>query len=175
MVASPSAWFTPTVMPVACTVTLLPKPTKPTKPALACSVVHLRAGVVLPEATCSVSMARPKFTPVIDRPSWLAVPPLMPAKAVKLLPPTLSRSTLTVSAVFCPVCLASFTAAVLLSIAKSPSTWKKPYTFSTKWPLARFISPLAPSIVSAIVLVVPVAMRITVLRALLALAGSLRP
>ncbi|CAN1572386.1 hypothetical protein MCEMAEM4_03366 [Burkholderiaceae bacterium] len=123
----------------------------------------------------SVNMAKPKFTPVISKPSLFAVPPLTPANAVKLLPPTLSKSTFKDSAVVWLANLASFTAAVELSIAKSPSTWKNPYTSSTKWPLARFISPLVPSSVNAIVLDVPVGMLITVLRALLVFAGSLSP
>ena len=153
----------------------MPKPTNDTEAALASKVVHLRAVAALPGASCSVINAKPKFTPVIDRPSWLALPPLMPAKALKLLPPTLNKSTFTASPVAWPVCLANLTAAVLLSMARSPSTWKKPYTSSTKWPLARFISPLVPSSVNAMLLPVPVAMLSAVLRALAGLAASLNP
>ena len=77
-------------------------------------------------------------------------------------PPIVSRSTSTWLAAFLTVPSAlsvpsaSVTVLLALSIAKLPSTWKKPKTLSLRLPLACTSSPLAPSKVSASVLLPPV-------------------
>ena len=133
-------------------------PTKLAPVADALSAVHSRA--VWPCAgVFSVSSARPKFTPVRFKPVGSALPPLMPAKALRPEPPMSSCSTTTGvadSSAGVLLRLPSLTLAVLLFSAKAPETRKKPKASIVRLPEASISSPLEPSILSDRVLVAPV-------------------
>ncbi len=66
------------------------EPMKPKVAAVAFKVTQVRVGVVL-----SFMIARAKFTPPRFNPMASAVPPLMPANALTLFPPSNNSFTVT--------------------------------------------------------------------------------
>ena len=127
--------------------------------ALALRAVHSRA--VWPWAgVFSVWIANAKSTPVNCRPVASLLPPLMPANALRPLPPRVSCSTVTALVdSFTFVVLAkspSFTLPVLLLSAKAPETRKKPKASTVILPEARVSSPRLPLMSSNRLLLVPV-------------------
>ena len=106
-------------------------PTKPTLAALACNAVQWRD-----LSACEVNIARPKSMSLSDSPIASSVPPLTPTNALIFDPPTVNTSTLTSSAVFLPLALASVTVLLLVSIARSPSIWINPNKSIFRWPVA---------------------------------------
>ena len=138
--------------------------------ALALRVLKLRALAVLPLDSFSVIKARPKSTPERLKPMALALPPLMPAKACRALPPRVSKSVW--------ILLGALASAgssdrlpslrkklsVRFSIAKLPATCKKPKASISRLALARSKRPCAPFIRRSNVLLMPVATLRAVLR-----------
>jgi hypothetical protein len=131
-------------MSMAVAVTVKPDtPTKFAPVAEALTAVHSRAnaGAV---GFFSVWIASAKFTPVRFKPVGSALPPLMPAKAVRPEPPRVSCSTTTgVAASLGPVSGKSpnVTLVVFLLNAKAPETRKKPKASTVRLPLALVTSP----------------------------------
>ena len=122
------------------------KPDTPTKlapVAEALTAVHSRAtaGAV---GFFSVCIASAKFTPVRFKPVGSALPPLMPANAVRPEPPRVNCSTTTGvadSSAGVPLRLPSVTLVVFLLNAKAPETRKKPKASTVRLPLALVTSP----------------------------------
>ena len=133
------------------------KPETPTKfapVAEALTAVHSRAtaGAV---GFFSVWIASAKFTPVRFKPVGSALPPLMPAKAVRPEPPIVSCSTTTGvadSSAGVPLRLPNLTVPVLLFSANAPETCKKPKASMVRLPLALVTSPRLAARSSVIVL-----------------------
>ena len=121
-------------------------PTSATLPTLACRLVQLRAGAALLDCRASANSA-----PVSARPTRSAELPLLPAKPLMPLPPTVSRRVCTV------LPSASTTEASLLSMAKPPLSCTKPKASSVRLPLALRILPSLPAMVSVSVSPGPVA------------------
>ena len=113
-------------------------PTNAADVAVALSALH-RCAVWPCAGLRSVYSASPKSSSCTCRPSAWAVPPPMPAKALTPPPPTVSLSTSTLRP------LLSTTVSVAFSIAKLPSTCRKPNTSSSSSPVARVSWPWAPS------------------------------
>ena len=101
-------------------------PVAATNPAKPSRDVHLRAGSI-----ASAIRARAKVIFPSTKPSAFAVPPFNPAKASTPTPPTVRRSTSTISPV----------SNIIWSIERSnpnpPSIWKKSAMSSMKSPTAR--------------------------------------
>ena len=121
-------------------------PTSATLPTLACSVVQPRAGAALLDCSASANSAL-----VSARPTRSAEAPLLPAKPLMLLPPTVSRRVCTV------VPSASTTDESLLSMAKLPDSCTKPNASSVSVPLAFSMRPSLPAMSSVSVSAGPVA------------------
>ena len=119
-------------------------PTKFAPVAEALTAVHsrARAGAV---GFFSVWIASAKFTPVRFKPVGSALPPLMPAKALRPEPPMVSCSTVTafVDSLTLAVLARSpsLTVVVFLFSARAPETWKKPKASMVRLPEALVTSP----------------------------------
>ena len=137
-------------------------PTKPTLPAVALSVVNLRAVAVLPAGNTSVIRARPNATSDRRRPIAVACPPLRPANASTPLPPIVSKSVLMTVAALASAWFSdttpslSMTVSLRFSSANPPDTWKNPNASSVRFALARINRPCEPAILRSSVLLVPV-------------------
>ncbi len=116
------------------------RPTKPMLLASALSAVHLRVGSV-----ADVISARPKSMSSSCRPIASPVPPLTPTNTSMPLPPIVS----TLAEICCAGVgprAARVSWRVDFSKARLPLNWTKPNRSISRKPLARSVSPSAPSI-----------------------------